>query len=189
MYSTQKASKVKLLFAQYPNCDMWPHPPNPRVIDNQNEASKQTSGGQVHIDVKKSIETHPKRLVGLGIGLGVRPLLLTRIWREGEKHCCSQQETQNDTQTHETTLNHCQTSADPLIYCTQRLDFKGKQQLWGFPIDITPICIVTAFREINDLNQTSSQNGYKFGYVMETYQYKSIIKLGLCMTPREVFSV
>lgn len=33
--------------------------------------------------------THLKRRVGLGTGLGVRPLLLTRIWRDGEKHCCS----------------------------------------------------------------------------------------------------
>lgn len=28
-----------------------------------------------------------KRRVGLGIGLGDRPLLLTRICNEGEKHC------------------------------------------------------------------------------------------------------
>lgn len=31
---------------------------------------------------------HLNRRVGLGIGLGVRPLLLTRICSDGEKHCC-----------------------------------------------------------------------------------------------------
>lgn len=28
------------------------------------------------------------RLVGLGIGLGGNPLLLTNICNDGEKHCC-----------------------------------------------------------------------------------------------------
>ena len=41
---------------------------------------------------------HLKRRVGLGIGLGVRPLLLTRICSEGEKHCCLQKR-QNRRQT------------------------------------------------------------------------------------------
>lgn len=36
---------------------------------------------------------HLKRRVGLGMGLGVRPLLLTRIWSDGEKHCCSRHRT------------------------------------------------------------------------------------------------
>ena len=38
---------------------------------------------------------HLKRLVGLGMGLGVRPLLLTRLCNEGEKHCCLQQQNKN----------------------------------------------------------------------------------------------
>lgn len=37
----------------------------------------------------RRVDTDLKRRVGLGMGLGVRPLLLTRIWSEGEKHCCS----------------------------------------------------------------------------------------------------
>lgn len=39
----------------------------------------------------QGLGAHLKRRVGLGIGLGVRPLLLTRICSEGEKHCCSQE--------------------------------------------------------------------------------------------------
>lgn len=39
-----------------------------------------------------TLGTDLKRRVGLGMGLGVRPLLLTRIWRDGEKHCCSKRE-------------------------------------------------------------------------------------------------
>lgn len=42
---------------------------------------------------KTNPNAHLKRRVGLGIGLGVRPLLLTRIWSDGEKHCCSHQAT------------------------------------------------------------------------------------------------
>lgn len=37
----------------------------------------------------KTACVHLKRRVGLGIGLGVRPLLLTKICRDGEKHCYS----------------------------------------------------------------------------------------------------
>jgi hypothetical protein len=41
------------------------------------------------IRASPSQSTHLKRRVGLGIGLGDWPWLLTRICNEGEKHCCS----------------------------------------------------------------------------------------------------
>lgn len=48
--------------------------------------------------ITQKLVAHLNRRVGLGIGLGVRPLLLTRICSEGEKHCCSQESETEDRQ-------------------------------------------------------------------------------------------
>lgn len=49
---------------------------------------------------------HLNRRVGLGMGLGVRPLLLTRICSEGEKHCCWREGEEEHEEVHQN-LSNC----------------------------------------------------------------------------------
>lgn len=56
--------------------------------------------------ISQRLGAHLKRRVGLGIGLGVRPLLLTRICSEGEKHCCLQKRQKTDKMGMILNINH-----------------------------------------------------------------------------------
>lgn len=64
------------------------------------EEKKKKKQNRLTIVATPKTLTDLNRRVGLGIGLGVRPLLLTSICSEGEKHCCLRGRGKKHTHTH-----------------------------------------------------------------------------------------